>query len=104
MGSIDFWSLDVEGGELEVLRTVDFSRLQVRARGTGSPHVGAPAACDVAQLAGSACVGQPAGPGRPSLLEACWMLCKVGGSRRHRCPSFLIDYYYISSPRSQQDS
>ena len=29
--SIDLWSLDVEGAELEVLETVDFSRLRVNA-------------------------------------------------------------------------
>lgn len=28
---IDLWSLDVEGAELEVLKTVDFSRLRVNA-------------------------------------------------------------------------
>ena len=30
IGSIDFWSLDVEGAELEVLKTADFSRLSVK--------------------------------------------------------------------------
>lgn len=30
IGSIDMWSLDVEGAELEVLQTVDFSRLDVK--------------------------------------------------------------------------
>ena len=30
IADIDLWSLDVEGAELEVLKTVDFSRLQVK--------------------------------------------------------------------------
>lgn len=29
VGSVDLWSLDVEGAELEVLKTVDFGRFQV---------------------------------------------------------------------------
>lgn len=31
MHDIDFWSLDVEGAELQVLQTVDFSRTNIKS-------------------------------------------------------------------------
>ncbi len=33
---VNFWSLDVEGAELEVLRTVDFSQVSCHAEDTGT--------------------------------------------------------------------
>ena len=70
MGSIDLWSLDVEGAELEVLRTVDFSRLQVSAQGLRSSHHG---------------WALGAGQGTARADPPCWMACNSGQQAASPC-------------------